>query len=60
MHELNSDYYKDLLLTIYPCKVPFSLAVRNDRPRRRLGTYYFLKQRIILHSNKDILLMSGD
>lgn len=54
MHELNPDYYKDLLLTIYPCKVPFSIAVRDDRPRRRLGTYYFLKQRIILHCGKGV------
>ena len=33
---------------IYPCKVPFSLAVKNDRPCRRAGTYYPDKKRLII------------
>ena len=41
-------YYSDILLAIYPCKVAFSLAVKNDRPCRRAGTYYPDKKRLII------------
>jgi hypothetical protein len=54
MHELDPQYYKDLLLSIYPCKVPFSLAVKDDKPKRRLGTYYSANKRIILHCGKAV------
>lgn len=47
--ENDAKYYKDLLLTLYPCKVPFSLAVKTDKPKKRLGTYYSGKKRIIVH-----------
>ena len=46
-------YYKELLLAIYPCKVPFTVAVKHDKPRRRLGTYYPNSKRIILHTKWD-------
>lgn len=48
--ENEAQYYKDLLLTLYPCKVPFSLAVKTDKPKKRLGTYYSGKKRVIIHS----------
>ena len=44
-----AEYYKELLLTLYPCKEPFSLAVKTDKPKKRLGTYYSGKKRIIVH-----------
>ena len=47
--ENDAKYYKDLLLTLYPCKVPFSLAIKTDKPKKRLGTYYSGKKRIIVH-----------
>lgn len=37
MHELDPQYYRDLLLTIYPCKVPFTLAVKDDKPKSPRG-----------------------
>ncbi len=43
-------YYKELLLAIYPCKVPFTVAVKHDKPRKRLGTYYPKTKRIIIHT----------
>ena len=43
-------YFKDLLLTIYPCKFPFALVIKDDRPKKRLGTYYGKTRRIVLHS----------
>ena len=43
-------YYTELLLSIYPCKVPFTVGVKKDKPRKRLGTYYPKTQRIILHT----------
>lgn len=43
-------YYAELLTTIYPCKVPFTVAVKKDKPRKRLGTYYPKTKRIILHT----------
>ena len=45
-------YYSDLLLTIYPCKVPFTVGVKHDRPRSRIGTYYHDNKRIIIHTGK--------
>ena len=42
-------YYRDLLLALYPCKESFSLAVKTDKPKKRLGTYYSGKKRIIVH-----------
>ena len=43
-------FYADLLCSVYPCKVPFSVTVRNDKPRKRLGTYYPKTKRIIIHT----------
>lgn len=45
----NSEYYKALLTAIYPCKVPFTVVVKDDKPKKRLGTYYGKTHRIILH-----------
>ena len=50
MAEPYPEYYRDLLLAIYPSKVPFTLAVKDDKPKKRVGTYYLKSHRIILHS----------
>ena len=47
--ENEAEYYKELLLALYPCKEPFSLVVKTDKPKKRLGTYYSGKKRIIIH-----------
>lgn len=49
MIEKEPEYYHDLLMEIYPCKVPFTVAVKDDKPKKRLGTYYAKTHRIILH-----------
>ena len=49
MTEKDPKYSHDLLTEIYPCKVPFTLAVKSDKPKKRLGTYYGSKRRIIIH-----------
>lgn len=48
--DCEAQYYKDLLLDIYPCKVPFTLVVIPDKPKKRLGTYYGSTKRIVLHT----------
>ena len=49
MIEKDPTYYHDILMAIYPCRVPFTLAVKDDKPKKRLGTYYSSKKRIIIH-----------
>ncbi len=44
------DYYKNLLLAIYPCRVPFTVVLKEDKPKRRLGTYYGKTCKIVLHT----------
>ena len=41
-------YYKELLLSIYPCKVPVTVGVKKDKPKKRLGTYYPKTKRVIV------------
>ena len=36
----DAQYYTNLLLSIYSCKVPFSLEVVHTKPKKRLGAYY--------------------
>lgn len=43
-------YYKNLLTTLYPCKVPFTVVIKEDKPKKRLGTYYGKTRRIIIHT----------
>ena len=49
MSSFPATYYHDLLVDIYPCKVPFTVVVKEDKPKRRLGTYYGSTRRIVLH-----------
>ncbi len=48
--ESEAQYYKEILLELYPCKVPFSVVVKNDKPKKRIGTYYSSSRRIVLHA----------
>ena len=36
----DAPYYTNLLLSIYSCKVPFTLEVVHTKPKKRLGAYY--------------------
>ena len=44
-----AESYKSFLQKIYLCKVPFSLEVRPTKPKKRLGTYYYRRRKIIIH-----------
>lgn len=46
----NADYFKDFLLSIYPCKVPFELLVIDKKPKTRSGVYIFDKRRIRIYA----------
>lgn len=46
----DSQYFTERLLAIYPCKVPFTLVLIHDDPKRKLGTYYSARQRIVIHT----------
>ena len=46
----NADYFKDFLLSIYSCKVPFELLVIDKKPKTRSGVYVFDKQRIRIYA----------
>jgi hypothetical protein len=45
-------YYFKLLMSLYPCKVSFSVGVKNDKPKKRLGSYYPRQKRIIIHTGE--------
>ena len=46
----NVDYFKDFLLSVYPCKVPFELMVIDKKPKTRMGVYIFDKRRIRIYA----------
>lgn len=45
-------YYHNLLSSIYPCKVPFTICVKNDKPKTRLGTYWPSRKHILIHTGR--------
>lgn len=46
MNKQPASYFKNLLLLLYPCKVPFTLNVLHTKPKTRCGTYYSHSRRI--------------
>ena len=46
MNKQPASYFKNLLLLLYPCKVPFTLNVFHTKPKTRCGTYYSHSRRI--------------
>ncbi len=50
----NADYFKNFLLSIYPCKVPFELLVIDKKPKTRMGVYIFDKRRIRIYARWSI------
>lgn len=46
----NADYFKDLLLSIYPCKEPFELLVIDKKPKTKSGVYIISKRRIRIYA----------
>ena len=46
----DANYFKNLLLSIYPCKEPFELLVVDKKPKTRLGVYIIDKRRIRIYA----------
>jgi hypothetical protein len=46
----SAEYFKEFLLRIYRCKVPFELLVIDKRPKTRMGVYILGKRRIRIYS----------
>ena len=46
----NADYFKNMLLSIYPCKVHFELLVIDKKPKTRYGVYIVNKKRIRIYA----------
>jgi len=46
----SADYFKDFLLSIYHCKVPFELLVIDKKPKTRSGVYILDKRRIRIYA----------
>lgn len=46
----NAEYFKDFLLSVYPCKVPFELMVIDKKPKTRMGVYIIPKRRIRIYA----------
>lgn len=45
----DATYYTDLLLKLYPCKVPFDLRILHTKPKRRVGSYWPHNRHIIIN-----------
>ena len=43
------EYYKEFLLKVYKCKVPFELRFRNTMPKHYIGLYVMKPHRINLY-----------
>lgn len=37
--EDSPEYFKNLLISLYKCKVPFDLVLLNTKPKTRMGSY---------------------
>ncbi len=46
----DANYFKNLLLNIYPCKEPFELLVVDKKPKTRMGVYIIDKRRIRIYA----------
>ena len=46
------DYYKEFLLKIYKCKVPFELRLMKTMPKHYIGLYVIKPHRIILYPKR--------
>lgn len=46
----SAGYFKEFLLGIYRCKVPFELLVVDKRPKTRMGVYILMKRRMRIYS----------
>lgn len=44
-----ASYYKEILIRIYPCKIPFTLRVLHTRPKSYLGTYAYKTHAITIY-----------
>ena len=45
----DASYYTDLLLRIYPCKVPFEIKIHHTKPKHRVGSYWPHNRHIVIN-----------
>jgi len=46
----DADYFKNFLLSVYPCKEPFELLVIDKKPKTKMGVYIISKRRIRIYA----------
>ena len=49
MTDKDAGYFKILLLSLYPCKLSFSVSIRHTKPKTRCGSYYIKRRLIIIN-----------
>ena len=49
MTDQDAGYFKNLLLSLYPCKQSFSVTIRHTKPKTRCGSYYHKRCLIIIN-----------
>ena len=50
MNYPTADFFKEFLLSIYSCKVPFELLVIDKKPKTKMGVYIIDKRRIRIYA----------
>lgn len=51
----DAQYYNDLLLSLYDCKVPFKVEVLHTKPRTRMGLYVPKSRKIRIYDGWSIV-----
>ena len=55
MTDKPASYFTDMLLRIYPCKVPFELRILHTKPKGRCGSYWSHNRHILINDKFDVL-----
>ena len=55
MTDKPASYFTDILLRIYPCKVPFELRILHTKPKERCGSYWPHNRHILINDKFLIL-----
>lgn len=45
-------YFTELLLKIYPCKVPFELRILHTKPKQKIGSYWPHNRHILINDKR--------
>lgn len=49
MTDKPASYFENILLTLYPCKVPFHLRIHHTKPKGRCGSYWPHNRHILIN-----------